>query len=486
MLTVTDLLRTRSCSDRLAIIEGATGEGVTWWEVADQTERWRNSGLTGPVGLALSDPVAMASNFVAAIGAGVAVAPLDPSAPGPEMDARMAALGLHTLIVGPGRSSAAAVDTWNAGRHELRHRQGRGGRSMPLPDEPAQVAALMASSGTTGRPKIIPLTENQLLSTAAGVAQELGLDASERGYSPLPLFHINGLVVGVLSALVAGSTIVVDHHFSRSSFWSTVERVGATWVNLVPAILSILATGDAPASSRHTVRLARSASAPLPASVRERFESVTGIPVIETYGMTEAASQITANPVGAARPGSVGRPVGVELRTQGDRIQIRGERVTSVYWSTEGGRWNSRRALDADGWLDTGDLGRIDDEGFVYLVGRDGDVINRGGEKIQPREVEEVILSDRRVAAAVVVGRPHPVVGEEPVAYVLPAPGVGEPAETLAEDLGRLCHSALSRFKRPAEVIVAESLPAGPTGKVKRSQVRAMAASGVPEPTPNR
>ncbi|MDA8046405.1 MAG: AMP-binding protein [Actinomycetota bacterium] len=477
MLNVSDLLRTRSCSDRLAIVAGATGEGVTWWEVADQAERWRDSGLEGPVGLALADPVAMAANFVAAISAGVVVAPLDPGSPGPELDARVATLGLRTVILSPGRGPATRHETWHAGRHELRHQRGHRQETPPLPASPDRVAALMASSGTTGRPKIIPLTEDQLLTTAAGVARELGLDAGERGYSPLPLFHINGLVVGVLSALVAGSTIVVDDHFSRRSFWATVQRCGATWLNLVPAIMSILgAPGTAP-TRPSGVRLARSASAPLLNSIRERFETATGVSVIETYGMTEAASQITANPVGAPRPGSVGRPVDVDLRVLGDRVQIRGDRVTPVYWSADGGRWTSRPATDADGWLDTGDLGRVDEDGYVYLVGRDGDVINRGGEKIQPREVEEVLLRDDRVTVAVVVGRPHPVVGEEPVAFVLPAAGLPTPPEGLAEDLSRLCQSTLSRFKRPAAVVVAESLPAGPTGKVRRGQIRAMAAS---------
>jgi acyl-CoA synthetase (AMP-forming)/AMP-acid ligase II len=477
MLTVSDLLRTRSCSGRLAIVEGATGEGVTWWEVADQARRWQECGLEGPVGLALSDPVAMATNFVAALGAGVLVAPLDPSSPGPELDARVAALGLRALVLSPDRLPIANEEIWSAGRHELRRHQGIRGRVSPLPEEPARVGALMASSGTTGRPKIVPLTEAQLLATARGVARELRLDPGERGYSPLPLFHINGLVVGVLSALVAGSTIVVDDHFSRRSFWSTVERAGATWLNLVPAILSLLGTIDAPSGLNRSIRLARSASAPLPAPVRQRFEARTGVPVIETYGMTEAASQITANRLGGARPGSVGRPVDLDLRVWGGRVQIRGDRVAPVYWSTDDGQWTSRSALDHDGWLDTGDLGRLDEDGYLYLVGRDGDVINRGGEKIQPREVEDVLLSDPRVAAAAVVARPHPVVGEEPVAFVLPATGVAQSRHDLAGDLGRLCEAALSRFKRPAEVVVARSLPAGPTGKVRRSQVRAMAAA---------
>jgi acyl-CoA synthetase (AMP-forming)/AMP-acid ligase II len=477
MLSVVDLLKIRGSSDRLSVVEGATGEGVTWWEVADQADRWRRSGLVGPVGLALADPVAMAANFVAAVAADVIVAPLDPSAPPAEITARAADLGLRAVVLAPGSAGPGDLETWHAGRRELRRAGGERAPFQALPDQPPAVAALMASSGTTGRPKIVPLSERQLVATATGVARELHLETSDRGYSPLPLFHINGLVVGVLSALVAGSTIVVDRQFSRRGFWPTVERSGATWLNLVPAILAILGGTGHEAPEGGAIRLARSASAPLPHPVRERFEQRTGIQVVETYGMTEAASQITANPVGAVRPGSVGIPVDIELRAVGDRIQIRGERVTPVYWNLADDEWNCRPATDDAGWLDTGDLGWVDDDGYAYLVGRDGDAINRGGEKIQPREVEEVLLAHPRVATAVVVARPHPTVGEEPVAMVLPVPGRPGTSGLLAEELVRLCENRLSRFKRPAEVFVAESLPAGPTGKVKRHQVRAMVAS---------
>jgi acyl-CoA synthetase (AMP-forming)/AMP-acid ligase II len=477
VLSVEALLRQHACAGRLSIVEGATGEGVMWAEVAELADRWRASRLVGPIGVALADPVAMAANFVAALAAGVLVAPLDPTAPLAEMAASARRLGLRSLVVGAGQAGPDGLETWHAGRWDLRRLAGQEAPLSALPDAPRAVAALMASSGTTGSPKIIPLTDAQLTTTAGTVARELRLTPAERGYSPLPLFHINGLVVGVLSALVAGSTIVVERQFSRSAFWSTVERRAVTWLNLVPAMLSILSSSGPEPTGTASTRLARSASAPLPGAVRQRFETLTGVPVIETYGMTEAASQITANPLGAVRAGSVGRPVDVGLRVVGDRVQIRGERVTQAYWSFEDGRWSSRAATDGDGWLDTGDIGHVDADGYLYLTGREGDNINRGGEKVQPREVEEVLLSDRRVTAAVVVPRPHPIAGEEPVAFVLATDaGLASP-EALSVELRRLCETNLSRFKRPAEIVVARSLPAGPTGKVRRREVRAMAAS---------
>jgi acyl-CoA synthetase (AMP-forming)/AMP-acid ligase II len=495
MTSIPELLLRRSTTDRLAIIEGATGEGVAWREVAELAEKWRDARVSGPVGLAISDPVAMAANFVAAIAAGVVVAPLDPNSPPPEMAARIDQLRLRSVLISPGSdlavglrsSSGAGTERWVAGRRALVPAGGTAPGRPALPAEPGRVGAIMASSGTTGVPKIIPLTENQLLATANSVVDHLQLGPLDRGYSPLPLFHINALVVGVLSALQSGGSVAVDRRFSRRAFWSTVRSVKANWLNLVPAILAVLADEQAdscagPAASCG-VRLARSASAPLPISVKERFERMTGIPVVETYGMTEAASQITANPLGSVRPGSVGRPYGIEVEVvdkagrrcppnELGQVRIRGDRVASFYWIA-GTEWSSRRAIDEEGWLDTGDVGWNDAAGYLHLLGRDGDVINRGGEKIHPREVEEVLLSDPRVMAAVVVGRPHPTYGEEPVAYVLPAPG----AVIGPEELARLCASALSRYKRPAEVVVATSLPAGPTGKFRRSEIRAMASA---------
>ncbi|MST35222.1 AMP-binding protein, partial [Acidimicrobiaceae bacterium USS-CC1] len=309
----------------------------------------------------------------------------------------------------------AGVGAWVAGDGGLQP-LGPPGR----PGEPGRGAALvLASSGTTGRPKLIPLTEAQLLHTARGVVCHHGFTGADRGYSPLPLFHINGLVVGVLASLVGGYPLVVDRRFSASTFWDVVAREGVTWVNLVPAILAVLATVEPPpAEVVARVTFARSASAPLPVPTLERFERRTGIPVVETYGMTEAASQITANPrpPGERRPGSVGLPVGLELRVA-DRdgrplppgeigqVEIRGDNVVDAYWEPAGTRPAERPARRPDGWLPTGDLGRLDGDGYLFLAGRADDVINRGGEKVYPREIEDVLLADADVAAAAVVAR---------------------------------------------------------------------------------
>jgi acyl-CoA synthetase (AMP-forming)/AMP-acid ligase II len=433
---------------------------------------------------------------MAALAADITVAPLDPGAPQPELLRTVRSLGLASVVTDvdgdvTGALARAGVDVWQAGDGFLRRRIGRVGRP-PLPST-LDAALAMTSSGTTGAPKIVPLTEDQLLHAARAVVAHHRLGADDRGYSPLPLFHINGIVVGVLSTLVSGSSLVVDGRFSRQWFWDRAARHRATWVNLVPAIVALLADAPPPppdVASR--IRFARSASAPLATATQLRFEQQCGIPVLETYGMTEAASQIAANPLPADehRRGSVGRPVGVELRILGDdgqrlgpdtvgRVEIRGDSVVSSYWSpSSGGVLHERPATNRCGWLATGDLGRVDGDGFLYLVGRDDDVINRGGEKIYPREIEEVLLADRRVRAAAVIGRAHPIVGEEPVAFVVAASGWEDSA--LAGELSARCCANLSAFKRPAEITVAASLPAGPTGKVRRGELRRLVAeSGV-------
>jgi acyl-CoA synthetase (AMP-forming)/AMP-acid ligase II len=273
-----------------------------------------------------------------------------------------------------------------------------------------------------------------------------------------------------------------------------VAEQEVTWLNLVPAIIGVLASvSPPPPGVARRIEFARSASAPLPAATRERFEALTGIGVLETYGMTEAASQIAANPRRQQdrRPGSVGRPVGLELRivdgsgspvTPGavGQVEIRGVSVARAYWAPAGGLSPAHIATDAEGWLATGDLGRTDAEDFVYLVGRVDDVINRGGEKVYPREIEEVLLQDTCVTAAVVIGRPHPTLGEEPVAFIEAADDCATNEDLLAR-LDRRCADELTRFRRPASIQLMAHLPVGPTGKVRSGELRrTLATVGTP------
>ena len=234
------------------------------------------------------------------------------------------------------------------------------------------------------------------------------------------------------------------------------------------------------------LRFVRSASAPLPRAALTAFETALGVPVVETYGMTEAASMITANPVdGMRKPGSAGRPAGTEVRVLGaarggaadraaegplpagetGRVQIRGAGVIRAYDS--GGRAG---AIDADGWLDTGDLGYLDADGYLFLAGRSDDVINRGGEKIYPREIEEVLLAQPGVRSAAVVGVPDDVLGERPVAYIV-ASSETAPGD-LEAGLRAACTTLLPRPKQPSEFRLVDELPLGATGKISRRLLR--------------
>jgi acyl-CoA synthetase (AMP-forming)/AMP-acid ligase II len=492
---------------RTAFVEGFTGRRVTWGAIAvaaaDWTAQRRRLGVAplARVGVVMGDPLVAATAHLAALAAGVTVAPLNPQAPADELAGEIRSLGLSAVVTdGTGAAdlddlAAAGAQVWLTGPGGLRLARFR---PFPAPaTSPGPAALIMASSGTTGPRKIIPLSEAQLLGTAAAIAAHHRITPDDRGYSPLPLFHINGLVVGVLSTLVAGSSLVVDCRFSRTRFWSVADAHDVTWVNLVPAMIGLLADdAPAPGAVADRIRFARSASAPLAPATLGRFEGRTGITVLETYGMTEAASQIAANPLDPRRrrPGSVGFGVDTEIRVVDETgrtvrpevvgaVEIRGHNVVERYWSATDHGLSDRPARQPGGWLTTGDVGRLDADGYLYLAGRRDDVINRGGEKLYPAEIESVLLDDRRVTAAVVVGRPHPVVGEEPVAIVL-ADVPRRDRDRLRADLEQRCRRALSPFKRPVDITVAETLPAGPTGKVRRVEVRRQLAAHRPTVVP--
>jgi acyl-CoA synthetase (AMP-forming)/AMP-acid ligase II len=262
-----------------------------------------------------------------------------------------------------------------------------------------------------------------------------------------------------------------------------------TWINAVPAIIARLAELEPDEIVPPGIRFIRSASAPLGVETMARFEAHTGIRILETYGMTEAGSQITANPLeGTRKAGSVGLPVGTELRIvpeawpedgspgeertyMGGHVEIRGPSVIRAY----GDELHGDR-LDDDGWLRTGDLGHIDEDGYLFLDGRVDDVINRGGEKVFPRQIEEAILLDPGVAAVTVVGQDDPVFGQVPVAFLV-LHGIGGPSDRglarhVVARIRRNLDTALPRAKRPVALHVVLQLPVGATGKVQRRALR--------------
>jgi acyl-CoA synthetase (AMP-forming)/AMP-acid ligase II len=470
-------------------------------DIVRETERRLDDAGLAPgarISIGLADPLGYATALVALIAAGRVVVPLDPGAPDTDV-ARVLGVARPTGLVAsrPATVNTATVNTATVNTATLdgEWRAENGGAThpfgitafdpLPLTSDIPGGGIFLCTSGTTGTPKGILLREEQLAHVASSVVDWHRLGRADRGYCSLPLFHVNAEVVGLLATLRAGAYLAVDRKFSRRGFWDLISEGRITWINAVPAIISILSM-DPPADPPPGLRFVRSASAPLPLASLERFEKALGVPVIETYGMTEAASMITANPLGGPRkPGSAGQPAGSEVRIDlpGDlladgaagaggigRVLIRGAGVITTYAS--GGRPG---AIDADGWLDTGDLGYLDADSYLFLVGRSDDVINRGGEKIYPREIEEILLAQPGVRSAAVIGAIDDVLGERPVAYVVPdGPAVADEVEAL---LRAACAERLPRHKQPSEFWLVDAMPLGPTGKISRRLLKESVAA---------
>ena len=442
----------------------------------------------GRVLIDLADPIAFSAAYLGVIAAGRCAVPVNPDAPAAELE-RAATAVRPAAVIGDRRdwagdrglpivpAPAAGVPTAGPEGDDT---DGRGVRG------PGSV--LLLTSGSTGAPKAVELTEDRLLYVARAVADHNRLTPDDRGFNPLPLFHINAEVVALLATLTAGATLVLDRRFHRHEFWETVAEHDVTWINLVPAILGILAEYPVPVRPRR-LRFIRSASAPLPVAIRHRIEVLAGAPVVESYGMTEAASQITAMPLDGSGPaGSSGRPVGTDVEVRGSdgrpappdtigQIWIRGSGVINAY-----DRGRAAERFDAGGWLDTGDRGFLDADGYLFLAGRSDDVINRGGELLYPREIEEVLIADPGVRDAVVIGHPDSILGQVPVAYIIPVRTLDtiESVHELLERLSARCAAQLSPYKVPQAIHPVESLPRAATGKIQR-QVLAQ-ADDCPQP----
>jgi acyl-CoA synthetase (AMP-forming)/AMP-acid ligase II len=298
----------------------------------------------------------------------------------------------------------------------------------------------------------------------------------------MPLFHVHGLVASTLATLSTGGTVVVPPAFNPLSFWSTVGEHRVTWYSAVPTIHQLLLSrrkaGPRPESAKH-LRFIRSCSAALApqtmADVEERF----GVPILEAYGMTEAAHQMASNPLppGARKPGSVGRGTAVEIAILDDpgnqlptgttgEVSIRGKNVFSGYE----GNTSANAESFSNGWFRTGDQGFLDHEGYLTLVGRIKELINRGGEKISPREIDEALLTHPAVAEAVCFGIPDGVYGEEVVAAVVLKDSATE------KELIAHCSSSLADFKCPRKIHIVETIPRTATGKIQRRNVAAAIA----------
>ena len=353
-------------------------------------------------------------------------------------------------------------------------------RAPQVDIESADPALLIYTSGTTGKPKGALLSHRNLVSAARAVASWHRLGPRDRCLSSLPLYHVNGQVIATMTPFVSGGSTIVTHRFSVSSWWPTARQYRATWINMVPTIIAYL-LNSVPAGKPvrlPAVRFGRSASAPLSPDQHRAFERTFGIPVIEAMGMTESASVAFINPQDAGRRkyGTPGLPCGVEAKVvdpssgavlpelaEGE-ICLRGPNVMSGYYKSPA---QTEEALDAEGWLRTGDLGYRDADGFFFITGRLKELISKGGEKIAPREIDEALLRHPAVLEAAAVGVPDPNYGQEVAAFVVLKPG----ASAREEDLRAFCLAELGPYKTPRVVRFVADLPKGPSGKVQRLQL---------------
>ena len=440
------------------------------------------------VAIVLPNGPEMAAVFVA-VAAGAVAAPLNPTYRAEEFEFYLSDLGAKALIVEAGATGPAVEVARKLGVQifELRPRidsgagafelvgAGRVGEMRSGPAAADDVALILHTSGTTSRPKIVPLSQRNVCISAGNVATTLALSASDRGLNFMPLFHIHGLIAGLLAPLSRGGAIFCTPGFNALKFFAWMREARPTWYSAVPTMHQAIltrASQNKDVIAAHPLRFIRSSSSSMPPQVIADLEATFGAPLIEAYGMTEAAHQMASNPlVGLRKPGSVGPSAGPEIAVMDERgellrpgetgeVVIRGQNVTAGY---ENNPKANAEAFCA-GWFRTGDQGVLDADGYVRLTGRLKEIINRGGEKISPREIDEVLMDHPAVRQVVTFAIPHGKLGEDVAAAVVLREGATLTEKTLRE----FAAERLAPFKVPRRVVFLEEIPKGATGKLQR------------------
>ncbi|MBD3665139.1 AMP-binding protein [Sulfitobacter sp. TSTF-M16] len=479
--TVRDWLNVRADAGGTAFRFPVTGETLSWAELRDHAAR-------------------IAAHLTAqGISKGESVALLNPNG-------RDAVLSVYGVLYGGFRATMINLIAGNdAIAYALEHSEARfavvdnGARALfmdvahgitPLDLEgsdpaplhaigPDDAALLMYTSGTTGRPKGVVHSHASLLAGGWTTAIAHALTPRDCGLCVLPIYHINGLCVSVMGGLVSGGTVAMVPKFSASQFWTQAQAAQATWFSVVPTIISHLlhSTEDPTDATRRRLRFGRSASSPLAPDVQTAFEARFDVPIVETMGLTETAAQILSNPLppGTRKIGSPGVAYGNEAcimsadleplpaEKEGE-ICVRGPNVMREYFK------NPQATLDTftpEGWLRTGDLGRIDADGYLFVTGRLKELIIKGGENIAPREIDEALYSHADVIEAAAFARPCDSYGERVEAAVKIKKG----SALTAHDLVEICCQKIGAFKAPDVVHVLDDLPKGPSGKIQRLKI---------------
>ncbi len=483
-------------NSRLALAD-VYGNGLTYAALRDQINQ--THGFLQQAGFSNTDTIALslrngpetAALFLALV-TYCRVAPLNPAYTAAEVSFVLRDVQARALITGASEADEQIAAAHECGALSLRmvtagHPAGtytldaKGARVSETPcnhslPEAGDVALLLHTSGTTSRPKLVPLTQANLLLSSRSVAEVLHLNPEDRCLSLMPLFHIHGLVAGLLASLVAGATVLCAPGFQATSFFSWLATSGATWYTAVPTMhQTILARArhNAATLGTHKLRLVRSSSAPLHPSVWDQLETTFGVPVLNAYGMTEAAHQISSVrlPGGERYRNTVGTSTGLEIAimtaegallrpNETGEVVLRGPQLTGGYLEPAGA---NETAFHGE-WFRTGDQGFLNTEGLLTLTGRLKELINSGGEKISPYEVEDALLQHPGISQAVAFAAPHALLGEQVAAAVVLRPGF----TVTDRDLLQAAAKQLARAKLPRQILFVPEIPLGPTGKLQR------------------
>ncbi len=478
-----------------AAIEAPSREALDFWNLGkhiNATIACLNEagiGRNDRVALVLPNGPEMGAAFLA-VGAAATCAPLNPGYRKSEFEFFLSDLNAKALLIQAGMDSPArdvaaerkipiielqpSLDD-PAGVFSLRcgtrHTISHGG-----PAQPGDIALVLHTSGTTSRPKIVPLTHRNICTSAHNIGLTLDLSSKDRCLNVMPLFHIHGLIAGILSSLAAGGSTVCMSKFSAAGFFELLHQYKPSWYTAVPTIhQTLLSKLDEHRDQleNHRLRFIRSSSAALPPQVMADLEEAFGVPVLESYGMTEAAHQMASNPLPplTRKPGSAGLAAGPEVAIMDEKgnllppgekgeIVIQGDNITSGY---EGNEQANAEAF-TNGWFRTGDQGYLDNEGYLFITGRLKEIINRGGEKVSPREIDELLVEHPDVSQAVAFALPHPSLGEDIAAAVVLHEGANLTEAALRDYL----FGKIADFKIPSQLLIVDMIPKGPTGKVQR------------------
>jgi acyl-CoA synthetase (AMP-forming)/AMP-acid ligase II len=493
MQTLADLL-IHTDKRQSAILLPEDGTEIGYGSLSDQVDRLaarlRQSGLDPGhvVAIALPNGIKYLVVFLAATRARLIAAPMNPAYKAEEfrffLEDSEARIVITTSAADAVREAARALSlpVWTASRNATGEVQlsgpGCSASTKDAPDAPVpeDIALLMHTSGTTGKPKAVPLTHGNVMASVRNIAAHYHLSPADTGLVVMPLFHGHGLIGATLSALFAGARIVLPDRFSAHAFWPLVKAHTVTWYSAVPTIHQILLARAASdhAPSRSGLRFIRSCSAALAPATLQQLEDRFGAPVLEAYAMTETSHQVTSNPLppGLRKSGSVGPGTSVDVAIMEDdgtllqggkrgEVVVRGATVMQGYYRNP----EANTVAFTNGWFRTGDLGVLDSDGYLRITGRIKELINRGGEKISPTEIDAVLLSDPAVAEAASFAVPDPIYGEEIHAAVVLQ------ADVTAAEVQTYCRSHLSDFEVPKVIHVLKELPKDSTGKVERRRL---------------